>query len=365
MKFLLKIEEAMDRMILNLMARLKGMTPEALSWAFHELVALPVTIKKKIKNLQSKFRIFFLKLIGYTDHYTTMVRGHLVGFLIYLRSEEFKKKDKVEMVIAPLRKFKTDPVQALTVTVLIAFFGTSSYFIFKNAEKIVVGTKALRKPASAHLDEEPLLEFRKLKYSATLPTGTPVELGLDVIILAESHEDLDLLIKKEEKILEELEKFTPVVLELPLNHENKIQIEDSIQSSLIKKLHLKGIKSVQVKQILEGRPKYFMQTEKLYSFKDTNLQLFLEDTRRNRQVWVDFTALTSNRFVVFYLQDHLIQIKDHLNTHVEPVIPRLPLEDEGRQIIKDKIKSELNDFLKKEGVEGKVLEIYIDYLIVS
>ena len=101
------------------------------------------------------------------------------------------------------------------------------------------------------------------------------------------------------------------------------------------------------------------------SVTETNLQIFLEDTHRNRQVWLDFSVLASNRNIVLYLNEHEVELKDHLTTNVEPVIPQLPVEEEGRQIIKDKIRSELNQFLQKNGIEGKILEIYIDYLMVT
>ena len=51
--------------------------------------------------------------------------------------------------------------------------------------------------------------------------------------------------------------------------------------------------------------------------------------------------------------------------HVEPVIPQLPIEEEGRQIIKEKLRLELNQFLKDNQIEGQILEIYVDYLMVS
>ncbi len=365
MKFILKIEEALDKLILVIIAKLKLLTPEPFFDIYNWIKDLPALLVKKYKALQPKIRISYLKFLGYTEHYTTMIRGHLVGSIIYLRSEEFKNKNKVDMVLAPLKKFKTDPLVALSVTLAIGFFSTSSYFIFKNAEKIIVGTKALRTPASSRFDQEPILEFRKLKYETTLPAGARVDVGLNVTILATSHDELDKMVSAEEKILSLLESFSPVVMELPLSEVNKQEIESSMKIMLLKEFHGLGIKKIEVKQVLDGRPKYFMQTEKPLGFKDTNLQLFLEDTKRNRQVWIDFTALSSNRFVVLYLKENMIQIKDHLNVNVEPVIPRLPLEEEGRQIIKDKIRDEINSFLKKEGVEGKVLEIYIDYLIVS
>jgi flagellar basal body-associated protein FliL len=129
--------------------------------------------------------------------------------------------------------------------------------------------------------------------------------------------------------------------------------------------HNKPIQNIKLKQILPSRPPYYRQTERMLSITDINLQIFLEDTHRNRQVWMDFSALASNRNVILYLKEHEIEFKDHLMNNVEPIIPQLPVEDEGRSIIKDKIRSELNQFLEKNNIEGKILEVYIDYLIAS
>lgn len=365
MNFLIKIEEALDRLILAILAKMKGLTPEPFFMVYEWFRSLPSLFKKIKEKWTPKLRIQYLKFLGYSEHYTTMIRGHFVGLLIYLRSDEFKNKDKKEMVIAPLRKFKTDPVKAFSVTILLAFFGFASQLIYRNAEKIVVGTYALRKPASSREDVEPLMEFRKVKYSTHLADGKEVEVMLNFDIIAKSHEDLDVMMKKEEKILEHLEKFPVQIAELPLKDENKKALEEAMLASLKHEFHFQAIKSFSVKQVLEGRPKYFLQTEKLFKFESLDLQLFLEDTRRNRQIYIDFTALTSNRYVVLYLKEHIVEIRDHLNLNVEPVIPRLPIEDEGRQIIKDKIKWELNEYLKREGVEGKVLEIYLDHLMAS
>lgn len=356
MKFLIKIEEAVDQFILNFIEKMKQATPhfvfETLEWFKHS----PDLVKKKIKIYQPKVRVFFLKIIGYSQHYITMVKGQFVGVMIYLKSDEFKNRNKVEMIVAPLRKFKTDPMKAFGFLILTCFLGSATYLIFLNTSKIVSGTKALRAPASAEVAEEPILEFKKIKYEVL-----DKEIYLDVVITANSLEDRDKLIPLEHEIEEHLSGVHLAVTQLPISKEEMHLIE----VEMLSKIAGPRIKSVEAKQILEGRPKYFLQTEKLVSIKDLNLQLFLEDTRRNRQVWIDFTALADNRNVILFLKDHDVEVRDYLNMHVEPVIPQLPIEEEGRQIIKEKVRFELNNFLKESQIEGKILEIYVDHLIAS
>lgn len=356
MKFLVKIEETIDKLILNFIEKMKHATPhfvfETLEWFKHS----PDLVKKQIKVYQPKVRIFFLKIIGYSQHYITIVKGQFVGVMIYLKSDEFKNRNKVEMVVAPLRKFKTDPVKAFGILILTCFLGSTTYFIFLNTSKIISGTKALRAPASVEVIEDPILEFKKIKYEVL-----DKEIYLDVTIMAKSLEDRDKLIPMEHEIEEHLSGVHLAVTQLPISKEEMHLIE----AEMLSKIAGPRIKSVEAKQVLEGRPKYFLQTEKLFAVKELNLQLFLEDTKRNRQIWIDFTALADNRNVILFLKDHDVEVRDYLNMHVEPVIPQLPIEEEGRQIIKDKVRFELNNFLKEAQIEGKILEIYVDYLIAS
>ncbi|MEA9355367.1 hypothetical protein SHI21_04110 [Bacteriovorax sp. PP10] len=356
MKFLVKIEETINKLILNFIEKMKHATPhfvfDTVEWFKHS----PDLVKKKIKVYQPKVRVFFLKIIGYSQHYVTIVKGQFVGVMIYLKSDEFKNRNKVEMVVAPLRKFKTDPIKAFSVLILTCFLGSTTYFIFLNTSKIISGTKALRAPASVEVAEDSILEFKKIKYEVL-----DKEIYLDVTITANSLEDRDKLIPMEHEIEEHLSGVHLAVTQLPISKE-EIHL---IETEMLSKIAGPRIKSVEAKQVLEGRPKYFLQTEKLFAVKELNLQLFLEDTKRNRQIWIDFTALADNRNVILFLKDHDVEVRDYLNMHVEPVIPQLPIEEEGRQIIKDKVRFELNNFLKEAHIEGKILEIYVDYLIAS
>jgi len=89
LKFLIKIEEAMDKLILVFLAKVKAWTPEFIFDFYFWILSIPSLLKQKKEKWIPKLRIHYLKFLGYTEHYTTMFRGHIVGYLIYLRSEEF------------------------------------------------------------------------------------------------------------------------------------------------------------------------------------------------------------------------------------------------------------------------------------
>jgi flagellar basal body-associated protein FliL len=355
LKFLIKFEEAIDKLILTFIEKMKSLTPSFVYSGMDFIKHLPELSKKVGLSLLHKLQLVLKKFLGYFTQYFTMINGHIVGIQIYLRSEEFKKRDKVEMLLAPIRKFKTDPIKTFGVLGIIGFFSFSSYFIGTNAQKIFVGTKALRAPASAVV-EEPIIEFKKLDFKVAEQS-----VSLDIILETSNIEERDELEKDKKQVEEKILTIALHAQQLPLTADDL----EALKSEIMKKITTHHIRSVEIKQVLGGRPKYFMQVDKLLTMKNLNLQLFLEDTRRNRQVWIDFTALSTNRNIVLFLKDNDVQLRDHINTFVEPVIPQLPIEDEGRQIIRDKIKLEINEFLKKSGVEGSIQEIYLDYLMVT
>jgi hypothetical protein len=56
-------------------------------------------------------------------------------------------------------------------------------------------------------------------------------------------------------------------------------------------------------------------------------------------------------------------IRDHLTNNVEPMDPWFSMELEGKKVIKDKVKQEINIYLEEQNVEGRVDDINIMYLL--
>ena len=381
MNFLVKIEEAINRLIESILNKLFKLIPDFIFQFITFLKHLPSILKNKYQLYQPKVRVLYLKFIGYIQHYTTIIRGYFISLSIYLRSEEFKKIDKVTLLKMPIKYIKNNPLKAISGLLSIIIFSIAVSTIFQNVEKIAIGTYALRKPASMGSAEEDLyIELKNHKFEVKLAAqkgghgggggeAHEVELYLDIKIEASSPTDKEFLEAMEEMLDDNLEAMELPVSQLPLIDDNKKEIEEFMVKSLNTDFQRLGyehiIKHISLKQILPSRPVYYRQAERMMSLSEINLQIFLEDTNRNRQVWIDFSVLASNRNVILYLTDHEIELKDHLTNNVEPVIPQLPVEEEGRQIIKEKMRIEINQFLEKNGIEGKILEVYLDYLMVS
>lgn len=383
MKFLIKIENAINDFISNLLTKLKGKIPSFVFNVIARITQLPLLFREKIHAVKPKLHLYVAKFIGYNQHYMNLVRGQITSAIIYFRSDKFKQIDKKAILLKPVSYAKSNPLKALSTFLTCIILAGVFMILFQNSKKIISETYNFRKLASADTPEEDLfIEFKNHKFEVKLGGGhggghgaaseeshNEYELYLDVKIEAKSLKEKKLMEHMEEMLEDNIEALELAVNQLPLTPENRQKIEISMIKSLnedfMQTNQIAPIKDIKLKQILPGRPVYYNQTQRLKSITDINLQIFLEDTRRNHQIWLDFTMLSSNRNVILYLNEHDAELKDHLNSNVEPVIPQLPIEDEGRLIIKEKIKSEINEFLKKNKIEGKILEIYVDYLMVT
>ncbi|GAB4016100.1 MAG: hypothetical protein Fur0010_15680 [Bdellovibrio sp.] len=122
----------------------------------------------------------------------------------------------------------------------------------------------------------------------------------------------------------------------------------------------RGPASEEVKVIEIERPKYYKLDEKALSVTNIVLPTYLESTGTIKKLVIDFTFITSNRYIKAYFWDNPHIVNDRLNTMIEPIAVEFPLEDEGKDIIKDKIKREMNILLKELHIEGQIQEVYID-----
>ena len=383
MNFLIKIEEAINSLISRFLENLKAMIPDFVFFLLSFLRHFPSFLKNKIQLYYPKLRVFVFKILSFATFFITFFRGYFITVLMYFRSDEFKNADKKTLILKPFKYSKNHPIKAASgFLAFILLIGAIS-LIAQNAEKIAMGTYSLRKPASLESAEEDVfIEIKNHKFEVKIGAAgghgghgaEPAEaheseLFLDLKIETENHEDKEFLEHSSEILDDNIEALELPVSQLPLIAENQKMIEEYMVKSLnedLKKIgHEHLIKKINIKQIFKGRPQYYRQKERMTSVTDINLQIFLEDTNRNRQVWVDFSVLSSNRNVILYLNAHEVELKDHITSNVEPVIPQLPVEDEGRMIIKDKLKAEINLFLEKNGIEGKILEVYIDYLMAT
>lgn len=381
--FLQKLIDAINDKILISFEKVIAVTPHFVFDYIEVIKHLPETIKKKItKGLIPKIQIWKLKTIGYTEHYLTIARGYVTQTFIYLRSDEFKKDKVKALVFNPLNYIKNNPLKVVTVTSTTSVFMIAFYFIGLNTNKIISGTKS-RAPASAieaEVVDESIYVLEHFAFEVELPAEGAGHGGgggghhgehvsADIKFKTHSKEEAIVLEDMQEMIHDYLEALEVKNGSLPFSNEEKKNLEDKVKLELNEGLyiftHTKPILNVEIDFHLHGRPTYYRLSERTYQFQNVDFQLFEEDLKRNHQVYIDFTVISSNRNIVLFLKDNEMMIRDRLSTNVEPILPRLPVEEEGKRIIKDKIRDEINEVLKEKEIEGKIIEIYLDFSLAS
>lgn len=353
MKFLEKIEDSINKKIVSSYEFIKEQVPASFYAKLEKLKKLPKHYALKAK---AKLRIFGLKSIGYPLHYLELIKTKSQLALSFIKEKKYKEIDLRASLVDPFFALLKSPGKLMGLTLALTVTVTASVFIYKNISVIFKETMAIRAPASAS-PEDLFVEIKNLNYTTLLGE----EVTFKMKLFAKDQETVAELEKMEAEIKTHLLALNFDLKSLPLPKEKAHQMEKHI----IEAIGGKRVESVKVIQILKKRPDYYFQSERQITFHNLNLQIFLEDSKRNRQVIITFTVLTSNRSTVLKLKEFEIPARDHLNMNVEPVILQLPLDDESKEIIKNKIREELQIFLEANNIKGEIVDIYINELLAS
>ncbi len=115
----------------------------------------------------------------------------------------------------------------------------------------------------------------------------------------------------------------------------------------------------------ESRPRYYKRNERELLVSNVIVPSYIEGKSALRKLQIDFTIISSNRYIREYFYDNSYLLEDVLNSKVEPIIPGFPLSDEGKLILKEKIKAELNQLILKMKIKGKIDQIYISSILAA
>lgn len=118
-------------------------------------------------------------------------------------------------------------------------------------------------------------------------------------------------------------------------------------------------------QVYDEKPKYhFFQQQ---TVKIQNIKVPLQATRVGKMdsLTIDFSVRTSTRFASYFISENEHKLKDYFFTAVEPIVSDFALDEDGKEVLKEKIQKEIQRFLDKEKVRGEVLEVHLLYVIGS
>ncbi|RLA63909.1 MAG: hypothetical protein DRQ88_01340 [Epsilonproteobacteria bacterium] len=121
----------------------------------------------------------------------------------------------------------------------------------------------------------------------------------------------------------------------------------------------------QLKQL--RKPAFFKYKEREFLVDDIYFPIYIKSTNSIKRLILSLNLRASNRYIKTFFTENNAQnldlIYDKLNLTTEEIIPHFPLTNEGKYIIKRKIKIELDILLKDLGIKGEIEKVFISQII--
>lgn len=111
------------------------------------------------------------------------------------------------------------------------------------------------------------------------------------------------------------------------------------------------------------RPEYYRRNEKIYTFPAMNLPFYRNELRQMN--WVVFSVQSSNYFIINYIRTFAENIKDYMIAHLEVMDADFVNTPEGRRVLKDKIRNEINSYIKNKKIRGQIDVVYINEILLD
>ncbi len=125
----------------------------------------------------------------------------------------------------------------------------------------------------------------------------------------------------------------------------------------------RGIASTE--QAYDYRPEYRQYADRTLKIQNIKVPIYTERLGEIDSITVDFSLRLSTKFSKYYLEEYEYKLKDYFFTTVEPILSGFLINEEGKEVLKEKIIIEIDNFLKENNVEGHVDDVNILYIVGS
>lgn len=116
---------------------------------------------------------------------------------------------------------------------------------------------------------------------------------------------------------------------------------------------------------ISSRPDYYKLDEKSHTLLNMQVPINLGGSTSLRSMLIDFTFVSSNQYTKNFLFQNEYMVQDRLNSMIDPIDAEFILEDEGKRVLKEKIKYELNLLIKDLKIEGSIEEVHIHSILAG
>ncbi|MEH0861934.1 flagellar basal body-associated FliL family protein [Halobacteriovorax sp. DPLXC-1] len=114
-----------------------------------------------------------------------------------------------------------------------------------------------------------------------------------------------------------------------------------------------------------GRTRFRNIQKQRIFLRNVYIPIYIKNRNGMKNLQIDVSLKTNNRYTAryFYKPENEIMIRDRLNSSLQAVVPNFPLEPEGKKIIKEKIRREVNHLIEDLKIEGRVDEVFIHSIL--
>ena len=116
---------------------------------------------------------------------------------------------------------------------------------------------------------------------------------------------------------------------------------------------------------VKPRPSYYKRNEKGLKIRNVSIPIFIESVNSYKTMKADIILVPSNKYIkeFFHRNDHLVQ--DTLGSKIEPMNAEFILQDDGKRVLREKIKKEINLLIGRLQIKGEVQFVYLHYLFAG
>lgn len=116
-----------------------------------------------------------------------------------------------------------------------------------------------------------------------------------------------------------------------------------------------------------NRAVYFGIKRKHTQMSGLQIPIYYQKDTKKRvgSVQIDFVLETSNRYLKQYIENNDHEIRSRLHTNLAPMDPQFIQTDEGREIIKSKVRHELNELIREKKIKGKIQRVSVYNIIIG
>lgn len=113
------------------------------------------------------------------------------------------------------------------------------------------------------------------------------------------------------------------------------------------------------------RPNYYQKPLKSIQIYGVRIPVYYPETNELQTVTIDFNIILSNKIGRIFIERREFPLRDHLIQTLEPILAQHALDEEGKDILKEKVTIEVQNFLNQHQIKSKVEDVNLSYILAN